>query len=541
MNTLKVPFGDYLPDLSPLDSPGTAYINNVLPIKGNYGQSKALNLTSVGMPNGTISGYIANAVKFNGSTTYLEKTTELTGLADSKVGTISVWIRIDGGESGDLLVKTPGSGSSAFNFSWAVGTGSMQINVVGRNSAGTLILELSSTTSYSPSTTWLNILASWDLSLGTTNLYINDASDKNAVIATNDTINYTQAGTWRVAAFKSFVSLFDGCIAELWADFTSCIDFATATNRAKFISGGGPVDLGSDGSTPTGTAPILYLKNDASTFGTNAGTGGNLTATGTLAIASSSPSGTAPTPYKGAISTFDSTESPHIYAGNALKLVEIGVGTATDVSKTSGYTTNTDEYWKFAQYQNTVYATNYADAIQSMTVGGTAFADLSADAPKAKCMGVVGQFLMVGNTTGGTYQSVTQGAVPYRVWWPKINDPTTWPDPSTTAATGDQSSLEDLNPVYGPVQHISNGTKYCLIFQKTGITRADYIGGDVVFEFTQIEYKRGLAAPNAIVQLGDAIYYYSDSGFMMTNGSGIQPIGNDQVDITVANDLNTTY
>lgn len=537
----EVPFGDYLPDLSPLDSPGTAYINNVLPTKGNYGQSKALNLTSVGTPNA--GSYITNAVTFNGTSNYLSRGADLTGNANGKQGLFSVWVKLGSLASnmhilGEAYFTSGANSGEGFLIKWLT-DGSFRI--FGRNSVLTDILHLYTSGSYSNETTWYNILASWDLSAGVGHLYINNTGDAATTLLTNDTIVYSGANCAIGAQSDSFVELFNGSMAELY--FTNTyLDLSNSTNRAKFIdSNGYPVDLGADGSTPTGTSPLIYLKNSASTFGTNAGTGGNFTVNGTLAIASSTPSGATPIPYKGAISTFGSTETPHIYAGNASQLVEISVSTATDLSKSGGYTTSSDEYWKFAQYQNTVYATNYADAIQSMTVGGTAFADLAAAAPKAKCMGVVGQFLMVGNTNGGTYQGVTQGAVPYRVWWPKINDPTTWPDPSSTTATGDQSSLEDLNPVYGPVMHISNGTKYNLIFQRTGVTRADYIGGDVVFEFTQIEYKRGLAAPNAIVQLGDSIYYYSDSGFMMTNGSGIQPIGNDQVDITVANDLNTAY
>ena len=46
----------------------------------------------------------------------------------------------------------------------------------------------------------------------------------------------------------------------------------------NFISAGSkPVSLGSDGSTPTGTAPAVFLSGNATAFGTNKGTGGGLT------------------------------------------------------------------------------------------------------------------------------------------------------------------------------------------------------------------------------------------------------------------------
>ena len=72
-------------------------------------------------------------------------------------------------------------------------------------------------------------------------------------------------------------------MAEFWLD-DSFIDFSNATNRQKFYSSGGDaVDLGSDGSTPTGSAPLVYLHLDSgetgNNFASNAGTGGDLSVT----------------------------------------------------------------------------------------------------------------------------------------------------------------------------------------------------------------------------------------------------------------------
>lgn len=59
---------------------------------------------------------------------------------------------------------------------------------------------------------------------------------------------------------------FTGELAEVW--FTdSKIDLSSSTNRQKFYSATGyPVDLGSDGSTPTGSQPVVYFSGDASDF-----------------------------------------------------------------------------------------------------------------------------------------------------------------------------------------------------------------------------------------------------------------------------------
>lgn len=80
-----------------------------------------------------------------------------------------------------------------------------------------------------------------------------------------------------------------GDLADFWlsagANLLTAGDIAPAT-RAKFINPSTlkPVSLGSDGSTPTGTAPDVFLRRApaaaASTFLTNQGPGGNFSQVG---------------------------------------------------------------------------------------------------------------------------------------------------------------------------------------------------------------------------------------------------------------------
>ena len=61
------------------------------------------------------------------------------------------------------------------------------------------------------------------------------------------------------------------------------VDFSSEANRLKFRDAfGNPVSLGTDGSTPTGTAPAIYMRFDPASQGTNSGTGGAFTKTGTI-------------------------------------------------------------------------------------------------------------------------------------------------------------------------------------------------------------------------------------------------------------------
>lgn len=120
--------------------------------------------------------------------------------------------------------------------------------------------------------------------------------------------------------------------------------------------------------------------------------------------------------------------------------------------------------------------------------------------------------------------SYTQAA-PYRVQWSAIGDPTNWPIPLTNAALAAQSGFQDLEPDLGVVMGIVGYPLYALLFQKSGITRAVYQGGNVVFAFATYEFKRGLIAHGAFVQVGPTVYLLSDQGWLSTDGANVNPIG----------------
>jgi len=80
-------------------------------------------------------------------------------------------------------------------------------------------------------------------------------------------------------------------IADLYLNTATSLDLSSTANRRKFISAEDkPVDLGSDGSTPTGTAPLIFLSNPTATWQNNLGSGGNFNENGALTDAGDSPS-----------------------------------------------------------------------------------------------------------------------------------------------------------------------------------------------------------------------------------------------------------
>lgn len=204
-----------------------------------------------------------------------------------------------------------------------------------------------------------------------------------------------------------------------------------------------------------------------------------------------------------------------------------------------GYSTSTDQFWDFVQFGQRIIATNYGDNIQTFLMGSdTAFSDLSATAPKARYCARVRDFLMVANTTDGVY-----GAVPQRVWWSAIDDPTSWPTPGSTTAAQVQSDFNDLFGDGGWNQGIVGGLAGCdvLVVQERALWRGTYIGAPVIFSFQVIENARGTPAPGSIVTAGEIAFYLRDDGFCETDGNTIVPIGFDKVDKTFWADVDANY
>lgn len=238
------------------------------------------------MASGT---YEPNAVKFDGSNDYLTRGGDLTGIADSKSGILSFWLRVDYDTGTSQRVISSSASNTRF-YVQVASTG--DIGIVAANSAGTTILSIKTTTTLNKaSSRWIHILASWDLATTTSTIYVNDTADQTVTTRTNDTIDYAVAtNNWSIGARGTPDLYVNGAISELYFAPGQYLDFSTESNRRKFIDADGlPVSLGADGSTPTGTAPIIYLKGDYSAFGTNSGTGGNFTVNGALEKASTTP------------------------------------------------------------------------------------------------------------------------------------------------------------------------------------------------------------------------------------------------------------
>jgi hypothetical protein len=125
-------------------------------------------------------------------------------------------------------------------------------------------------------------------------IYIDGADDTGATTNSNANSDYTHTNC-SLGARIDTNNKFNGDLAEFYFNIAASLDITQESNRTLFRTASGkPVNLGTTGELPTGSAPINYFHLDkgesAANFATNRGTGGNFTITGALTTSATSPS-----------------------------------------------------------------------------------------------------------------------------------------------------------------------------------------------------------------------------------------------------------
>lgn len=231
---------------------------------------------------------------------------------------------------------------------------------------------------------------------------------------------------------------------------------------------------------------------------------------------------------RGALQARDKDGNVFQYAGDAAKIYENTTGAWTDRSKSGGYSTADGERWEFVQWKNKVLGVNFSDNPQQITMGGSAFSDLTT-AFRAKHIAVVRDFVVAANTFDST-----DDEVPSRVRWSAFNDETDW-----TVSPATLSDFQDLQTA--EISRVFGG-EFGVIFQPNSVWRMSFVGAPVVFQFDEVLPGIGLIAPGAAVRDGAIVYFLSTNGFYaLVNGTQAQAIGANKVDRFVLDDLDTAH
>ena len=239
------------------------------------------------------SAFFANTVNFDGTNDWMERGAGLTGAADSKTGIFSCWVKRGAdGATHQMLVQQEVASTARQGF--AIDSSGVFKALLYNASATALIVQAKSTGTILVAGGWTHILAAWDLAIPRFDVYIGDAEDADIVTLNDDIINYTRAEAgighvWLSSTPGNFK--FNGCMADLYFQDGEFLDFTVEANRRKFISATGkPIDLGADGSMPTGTKPLIFQSGDTVDWHTNLGSGGGFTEVGALTDCADGPS-----------------------------------------------------------------------------------------------------------------------------------------------------------------------------------------------------------------------------------------------------------
>ncbi len=194
-------------------------------------------------------------------------------------GIISFWMQTT---NATTYQKTFGSQGSLTAGSWET-TGQHRFRATYSNGSYNSVRAYTGTGLVANTT--YHLLLAWDTSTGTVTQHINDVSNINSAISTGvapdfDSANFS-IGSW---ADPGYASYFSGKFADFYVTLGETLDMTVTANRRKFIDAGlSPVNLGANGSTPTGNQPEVFLggTKNYTNWQENHGSASNFTTQGT--------------------------------------------------------------------------------------------------------------------------------------------------------------------------------------------------------------------------------------------------------------------
>ncbi|MEW6776182.1 MAG: hypothetical protein AB1405_07805 [Bdellovibrionota bacterium] len=240
---------------------------------------------------------------------------------------------------------------------------------------------------------------------------------------------------------------------------------------------------------------------------------------------------------RGVFAARDYAASPVIsygFAGDKAKLYRLSGTSFSNVSKAglpgAGYNLQADNRWEFVKYDRgrLVVAAAIDYAPQKWTLGtSSAFADLGGTSTagnggtqlKFRHLCVWGGYLIGGYT-------VEDQTYPNKVRWSALNNAEDW----TINPAGTGADEQILSDAMGDIRKVVSSEQAWFALCEQSIHRADYIGGEFVFQFNRLTDRAGAFASGSVIQVGGVIYFLDRSGFYACDGSRVESLGHDKVD-----------
>jgi Concanavalin A-like lectin/glucanases superfamily len=222
------------------------------------------------------SSFTANGALYSASDHYIRYNANTIGVSDGRLCTISFWVDFDGSDGVTQSLFAIGQ-QSTHKFHVLKGTDNL-IQVIGITGGGTTVLSIKNSTTLTASHTgfdgsdgWNHIFICIDITSATQatreaacKIYLNGVAETVAFTTTSNAnpIDFVPTNS-RVTvgancATSSGFNPIDGSMAE-FVFYDTYHDIPSS-----FYLGTIPADIGSSGSTPTGSPPDIYLSRNGS-------------------------------------------------------------------------------------------------------------------------------------------------------------------------------------------------------------------------------------------------------------------------------------
>lgn len=204
----------------------------------------------------------------------------VTSAADSTGVSIVAWISPDAGGDGTIRRVLHASTSSSTERGYLRLNSDNTVGFRINDSAGTVLVNRPSAHTLLAGSGWTCVMCSADLVANKVLIYFGDTEEYNG--ACNSTATQISFGTsglyrWSIGGTYTAGNPYAGGVGNLAFHHSAALDFTQVSVRRKFISATGkPVNLGSDGSTPFGSQPLIYMGNPGTYADWDAGTNLNL-------------------------------------------------------------------------------------------------------------------------------------------------------------------------------------------------------------------------------------------------------------------------
>ncbi|MBK8174271.1 MAG: hypothetical protein IPK66_02995 [Rhodospirillales bacterium] len=236
-------------------------------------------------------GKVASGAKFDAAS-YMEfpRTGLSTLPASFQKFTVSLWASFDTFDQWNFLLSCFQSGKGAFDLLSFGSPATLQ--VLGKSANGTVVLDYRTVTTALATGTLYHILIACDLTVPVIKIRLNgqsvaqlSAGYYTPVLTAGGLIDLNSTIVRVGARSSATTPALSGSCAQLWFAPGVYLDLDNQGNVDKFFANGAAVNLGYNGSRPTGVPPTLFLNGQGAAFGINqanptevATIGGTLTA-----------------------------------------------------------------------------------------------------------------------------------------------------------------------------------------------------------------------------------------------------------------------